>query len=58
MMSNTRLEMIADAEPRQHGAGVISGAVGQDQLAPGQLCDRRNPSRGSGCSGEWSILCT
>ena len=35
-----RLEMLPDAEPRQHRVDVIGRAVGQDQLAAGQLRDR------------------
>ena len=36
-----RLEMLADAEPLQHRTGMVGRAVGQDQLAPRQFCDRR-----------------
>ena len=40
-----RLEMLGDAEPRQHRAGMVGRAVGQDQLAAGKFCDR-SPHRG------------
>ena len=33
--------MLDVAEPLQHRAGMVGRAVGQDQLAPGKLCDRR-----------------
>ena len=36
-----RLEMRTDPEPLQNLVGVISRAICQDQLAPGQLRDRR-----------------
>ena len=36
-----RLEMLGDAEPLQHRAGMVGRAVGQDQLAAGKFCDRR-----------------
>ncbi len=36
-----RLEVGADAEPRQNLVGMVGRAVGQDQLAPGQFCDRQ-----------------
>ena len=36
-----RLEMVRETEPRQHLAGVVGRAVGQDQLAAGQGGDRR-----------------
>ncbi len=33
--------MRADAEPRQYLVGMVGRAVGQDQLASGQFCDRQ-----------------
>ena len=39
------IEVVADFEPRHHGFGVLAGAVGHDQLAPGQLFDRRAEHR-------------
>ena len=40
-MSNTASKCATDAEPLQHRVGMVGRAVGQDQLASGQFCDRR-----------------